>query len=109
MIKILVTKGFFFSNNLDIFFIHIFFSFLEAEVKKESSTDEKPDIKKAEKDEKDTKDEKKDKKEVEATFELLSNPARVMKPQLQVVKMEPPSSLEKVLYEPIKDLRIGGK
>ena len=51
----------------------------------------------------------KEKKEPEATFDLLSNPARVMKPQLQVIKMENPTSTEKALYAPIKDISIGGK
>ena len=32
-----------------------------------------------------------------------------MKPQLQVIKMEPPSSTEKAMYAPIKDIIIGGK
>lgn len=78
------------------------------EKKKEVSTDEKSDTKKADKDEKETKDGK-EKKEVEATFEILNNPARVMKPQLQVIKMEPPSSADKAMYTPIKDISIGGK
>ena len=32
-----------------------------------------------------------------------------MKPQLQVIKMEPPNSTEKAMYQPIKDISIGGK
>jgi hypothetical protein len=32
-----------------------------------------------------------------------------MKPQLQITKMEAPSSTEKALYVPIKDISIGGK
>ena len=31
-----------------------------------------------------------------------------MKPQLQVLKMEPPSSNDKAMYTPIKDISIGG-
>ena len=81
--------------------------FLEPEKKKEEK-EEKPDTKKSEKDEKETKDAK-EKKEPEATFEILNNPARVMKPQLQITKMEAPSSTEKPLYVPIKDISIGGK
>jgi len=75
--------------------------------KKEGNADEKADSKKTEKDEKETKDGK-EKKEPEATFEILNNPARVMKPQLQVIKMENPTSTEKALYAPIKDISIGG-
>merc|ERR1712147_61712 len=51
-------------------------------------------------DDKEKKEEKAD--EPEPNFELLSNPARVMKAQLKVV------SLEDVKYQPIKDLSIGG-
>ena len=80
----------------------------EGEKKKEASTDSKADVKKTDKDEKETKDGK-EKKEAEATFEILNNPARVMKPQLQVIKMEPPNSTEKAMYQPIKDISIGGK
>ena len=76
--------------------------------KKEASADSKADVKKTDKDEKETKDGK-EKKEAEATFEILNNPARVMKPQLQVIKMEPPNSTEKAMYQPIKDISIGGK
>jgi len=85
----------------------------ESEKKKESTTEEKADAKKTDKDEKEAKDGKeakdsKEKKEPEATFDLLSNPARVMKPQLQVIKMENPTSTEKALYAAIKDISIGG-
>merc|ERR1739844_267005 len=79
----------------------------EGEKKKEASADSKADVKKTDKDEKDTKDGK-EKKVAEATFEILNNPARVMKPQLQVIKMEPPNSTEKAMYQPIKDISIGG-
>ena len=80
----------------------------EGEKKKEASADNKADAKKTDKDEKDAKDGK-EKKEPEATFEILNNPARVMKPQLQVIKMEPTNSTEKAMYQPIKDISIGGK
>merc|ERR1719150_2131386 len=79
----------------------------DGDKKKESSTDEKPDTKKADKDDKESKDAK-EKKEPEPTFEILNNPARVMKPQLQVTKMEAPTSNEKAMYAPIKDICIGG-
>merc|ERR1712192_59783 len=42
------------------------------------------------------------KKEVEPLFEMLANPARVMKAQLKVV------TLEDARYRPMKDLSIGG-
>ena len=86
----------------------MFVTFIEPEKKKEGNADEKADSKKTEKDEKETKDGK-EKKEPEAAFEILNNPARVMKPQLQVIKMENPTSTEKALYAPIKDISIGGK
>merc|ERR1712106_402209 len=43
-----------------------------------------------------------DKKEPEALFEMLSNPARVMKAQLKVI------NLEDGKYRPMKDISIGG-
>merc|ERR1712027_203709 len=45
---------------------------------------------------------KEKKKEPEPNFEMLSNPARVMKAQLKVI------SLEDARYRPMKDLSIGG-
>merc|ERR1712080_809513 len=50
----------------------------------------------------------KEKKEAEATFEILNNPARGMKPQLPITKMEAPTSSEKAMYVHIKDISIGG-
>merc|ERR1712228_1094533 len=47
-------------------------------------------------------EEKKKSDEPEPNFELLSNPARVMKAQLKVV------SLEDSKYRPMKDMSIGG-
>merc|ERR1711997_1308048 len=57
-----------------------------------------------EKKEEEKKDEKEKEKsdEPEPNFELLSNPARVMKAQLKVV------SLEDGKYRPMKDISIGG-
>ncbi len=49
-------------------------------------------------DEKDSKEKKE-----EATFEILSNPARVVKQQLNVISLEEPAS-----YKPVKELNIGG-
>merc|ERR1712058_131196 len=62
--------------------------------------DEKKDDKKE--DEKDKKESEKAADEPEPNFELLSNPARVMKAQLKVVSMEDSK------YRPMKDMSIGG-
>merc|ERR1712224_888560 len=68
------------------------------EKKEKMEVDEKKDDEK--KDEKEKEKEKSD--EPEPNFELLSNPARVMKAQLKVV------SLEDGKYRPMKDISIGG-
>merc|ERR1711902_472430 len=52
--------------------------------------------------EEDKKEVEEKKKEPEPNFEMLSNPARVMKAQLKVI------SLEDARYRPMKDLSIGG-
>merc|ERR1712142_898557 len=78
--------------------------------KKDGSGEEKMDVDSEKKDEKekmeveDKKDEKseEDKKEPEPLFEMLSNPARVMKSQLKVI------NLEDGKYRPMKDISIGG-
>jgi len=78
----------------------------DGEEKMDVDTEKKEDKKeKMEVDEK--KDEKKEdgeekKKEAEPLFEMLANPARVMKAQLKVV------TLEDARYRPMKDLSIGG-
>merc|ERR1712126_14000 len=76
----------------------------EAEKKKGKDGEEKMDVdeKKEEKKEKMEVDEKKA-DEPEPNFELLSNPARVMKAQLRVVSLEEGSK-----YRPMKDISIGG-
>merc|ERR1711885_61664 len=82
----------------------------EAEKKKEKDGEEKMDVdseKKEDKKEKmevdeDKKEVEEKKKEPEPNFEMLSNPARVMKAQLKVI------SLEDARYRPMKDLSIGG-
>lgn len=53
--------------------------------------------------EKDKKDEKKDKKEPEPNFEILQNPARIVRQQLKVL-----SVAENQSYMPLKDVTIGG-
>ncbi|KAI1290272.1 26S proteasome non-ATPase regulatory subunit 1 [Halotydeus destructor] len=58
---------------------------------------------KADSEKKDEVKAKEEKKEPEALFEILSNPARVMKPQLKVVQMVSGSR-----YRPVKDLSVGG-
>merc|ERR1712240_730358 len=88
----------------------------EAEKKKKDGTgEEKMDVDSEKKDEKekmevdDKKEEEKkdekseeDKKEPEPLFEMLSNPARVMKSQLEVINIEDGK------YRPMKDISIGG-
>merc|ERR1711902_257448 len=68
----------------------------EAEKKKGKDGEEKMDVDEKKKDEKEKSD------EPEPNFEMLSNPARVMKAQLKVV------SLEDGKYRPMKDISIGG-
>ncbi len=78
------------------------------EEKKESKEDkDKEEDKNADKDKDKKGEEDKEKKEKteEPNFDTLSNPARVMKPQLKVVQVEA-SAAEK--YRPIKDVGIGG-
>ena len=88
--------------DLDSLLILMFVTFIEPEKKKEGNADGRPKkMKRKQKMEK--------KKETEATFEILNSPARVIKPQLQVMRMENPTSIEKALYAPIKDTSIGGK
>lgn len=79
---------------------------------KETPEPEKPPLKKEKsdadkneekKDEKAEEKEKEEKKEPEPTFEMLSNPARVMKSQLKVLAMP-----EETKYYPIKDVCHGG-
>lgn len=75
--------------------------------------DEKPEESKEKKEEpKENKDSKKEKsmkeddgekREPEPNFEMLSNPARVMKQQLKVIQMPEGSR-----YTPLKDINIGG-
>ncbi|XP_032669417.1 26S proteasome non-ATPase regulatory subunit 1 [Odontomachus brunneus] len=86
------------------------------EVKEASSSKEK-DEKKKDKDEKETKevkdpkektekkgkDEEKEKKEPEPNFEILQNPARVLRQQLKVIQL-----VEGSHYVPVKDIQIGG-
>merc|ERR1712029_409352 len=66
--------------------------------KEKMGVDEKKDDDK----EKDKKEDEKKADEPEPNFELLSNPARVMKQQLKVI------SMEDVKYRPMKDVSIGG-
>lgn len=52
---------------------------------------------------KDEKDKAKEEKVEEPTFELLTNPARVLRSQLKVIEMPEPAR-----YVPMKDIQIGG-
>lgn len=55
------------------------------------------------KDSKDTDEKERDEKIEEPNFELLSNPARVLRQQLKVISMPDNSR-----YQPMKDIQIGG-
>jgi len=77
-----------------------------------SSSKEKDDKKKDEKEVKETKekpekkvvkDDEKEKKEPEPSFEVLQNPARILRQQLKVIQL-----IEGSHYTPVKDLQIGG-
>lgn len=73
----------------------------EKEEKKKDSKDSKEKEKKA-KDEDKEKIEK-EKKEPEPSFEILQNPARILRQQLKVVQLVDGSQ-----YAPVKDIQIGG-
>jgi len=74
------------------------------EEKKDAGTEKKDKEGAGEKKEDAKKDEeKKEEKKPDPTFDVLNNPARVMKPQLQVISLEQPAR-----YKPVKDISIGG-
>merc|ERR1739848_519486 len=76
---------------------------MEVDEKKEDKKEKMEVDEKKEEEKKDEKEKEKEKSdEPEPNFELLSNPARVMKAQLKVV------SLEDGKYRPMKDISIGG-
>ncbi|XP_076304410.1 regulatory particle non-ATPase 2 [Tachypleus tridentatus] len=66
-------------------------------------TKEKPKEKGVKMVEADKEKEKEEKKEPEPNYEILSNPARVMKQQLKVIQ-----AIEGSRYVPLKDVSIGG-
>ncbi|KAG5318181.1 PSMD1 ATPase, partial [Pseudoatta argentina] len=78
-----------------------------------SSSKEKDEKKKDEKETKETKEkpekkvvkdgDEKEKKEPEPSFEVLQNPARVLRQQLKVIQL-----VEGSHYTPVKDIQIGG-
>merc|ERR1719420_2685714 len=74
----------------------------DAEKKKGKDGEEKMEVDEKKVDEKKEEKEKEKSDEPEPNFEMLSNPARVMKAQLKVI------SLEDGKYRPMKDLSIGG-
>lgn len=71
----------------------------EAKETKETKETKEP----KEKNEKKAKDEEKEKKEPEPNFEILQNPARVLRQQLKVIQL-----VESSHYVPVKDIQIGG-
>merc|ERR1712198_512410 len=72
------------------------------DVDTEKKDDKKEKMEVDEKKEEDKKEGEEKKKEAEPLFEMLANPARVMKAQLKVI------TLEDARYRPMKDLSIGG-
>lgn len=77
-----------------------------------SSSKEKDDKKNIEKEVKEpkekiekkgSKEDEKEKKEPEASFEILQNPARVLRQQLKVIQL-----IEGSHYVSVKDIQIGG-
>merc|ERR1711970_318929 len=72
------------------------------DVDTEKKDDKKEKMEVDEKKEEEKKEGEEKKKEAEPLFEMLANPARVMKAQLKVV------TLEDARYRPMKDLSIGG-
>merc|ERR1719244_1621918 len=74
----------------------------DGEEKMDIDTEKKEDKKEKMEVDEDKKEVEEKKKEPEPNFEMLSNPARVMKAQLKVI------SLEDARYRPMKDLSIGG-
>lgn len=75
----------------------------QKEEKMEVESQEEQEKKKKEEESKKAEEEQKKKDEKEATFELLANPARAIRPQLKVMQMP-----ENSRYKPIKELNIGG-
>lgn len=69
----------------------------KSDKKKEDATD------KTDKTEKEKEKEKEAKKEPELGYEILSNPARILRQQLKVIQLAEGSN-----YAPVKDLQIGG-
>jgi len=74
----------------------------DGEEKMDVDTEKKEEKKEKMEVDEDKKEVEEKKKEPEPNFEMLSNPARVMKAQLKVI------SLEDARYRPMKDLSIGG-
>ncbi|CAG0919675.1 unnamed protein product [Notodromas monacha] len=75
--------------------------FMEVD-KEERKEKEEKEKEKKEREKKEEEEREKKKKEDEPHFEILENPARVLKPQLNVV------SLEGSRYKPVKDISQGG-
>ncbi|XP_054710753.1 26S proteasome non-ATPase regulatory subunit 1-like [Uloborus diversus] len=77
----------------------------EASKSKDSSSSKEKEGQKDKKDdvEKDTDDKKEERKEQEPHFEILTNPARVMRQQLKVLQIPDASR-----YQPLKEVSIGG-
>lgn len=72
-------------------------------VKAELSTSEKMEIDEKEASTSKKKEEKKEEQKPEPNFEILNNPARIMKQQLKHLQL-----VENSAYQPLKDVSIGG-
>lgn len=101
-------------HKTSVYHVHIFLFFQDEEKdekKTEKKTEEKKDDKKADDkkagtsstDEKKKDDKEEKKKEPEPNFEILQNPARVLRQQLKVIALN-----ENSQYVPMKDVTIGG-
>merc|ERR1712241_1100123 len=74
----------------------------EAEKKKDTKDTKEEKMEVDEKKEEKKEKEKEDKKD-EPNFEILQNPCRVVRPQLNLISLEEPTK-----HKPVKDLSIGG-
>ncbi|XP_018493833.1 26S proteasome non-ATPase regulatory subunit 1 [Galendromus occidentalis] len=72
-------------------------------VKAEVKAKEEPELPKPETKKDEVEAKKEEEKKPEPNFEILSNPARVVRPQLKVIQMH-----EAPRYRPVKDISIGG-
>merc|ERR1712223_1127646 len=75
----------------------------DAEKRKEHGKEPKEEKMEVDEKKEKEKEEKKEEKKEEPNFEILQNPCRVVRPQLNVVSLEEPNK-----YKSTKDLNLGG-